>query len=369
MRKSLKISKRIIYSIIVAVVLTVTAPDVRAQDSTKTRPSSSIETSGFIDVYYSKNFDAPATRLNKFRNFDINENQFSLSLAEIVFQKKAQPLGFRIDMDFGTTNDIVQTGVTGTLANVQQAYAIAILPIGNGLTVDVGKFVTFMGYEVIESKDNWNYSRSLLFSWAIPYFHAGIRASYPVSSSLTVMAHVVNGWNTMVDNNGSKSVGVTLSYTVLPSTSFIFNWMGGREQPAGPSDVGPKDVFDLTLAHQLTDDFALALNADYGQEKLVTGTPHWKGVALYGRYGLNSTSALTLRAEVFSDPNGYALGTEIAQDLKEVTATYEYKFTEALLLRGELRNDFSNVSTFDSGTKSNVDTNQLTFLVGLVAIF
>jgi len=35
--------------------------------------------------------------------------------------------------------------------------------------MDLGKFVTSAGAEVIEAKDNWNYSRSLLFVNAIPY--------------------------------------------------------------------------------------------------------------------------------------------------------------------------------------------------------
>ena len=36
-----------------------------------------------------------------------------------------------------------------------------------GVQIDVGKFVTSAGAEVIESNANWNYSRSLLFAWAI----------------------------------------------------------------------------------------------------------------------------------------------------------------------------------------------------------
>lgn len=368
-KKTSAIRKSIIPISIVILLSLLRAPCAKAQDSAKAAAAPPIDVSGFVDVYYSKNLAAPSTRLNKFRNFDINENQFTLSLAEIVFQKKAQPVGFRVDVDFGSTNDLVQSGNTGTLANIQQVYATAVVPVGNGLTVDVGKFVTFMGYEVIESKDNWNYSRSLLFSWAIPYFHVGARATYPVTPSLSLMVHVVNGWNNDIDNNGSKSVGGTISYALLPTTSVIFNWMGGREQPAGPTDVGFKNVFDLTLTHQLTDDLALALNADYGQEKIVAGIQHWKGVAVYGRYALDASSAVALRAEVFSDPNGYALGTGTPQDLKEVTATYEYKFTNALLVRGELRNDFSNIKTFDNSSNSNVDSNQLTFLVGLIAIF
>ena len=64
--------------------------------------------SGFVDAYYSKNFNSPATETNQLRNFDINENQFALSLAELVIQKQASPVGFRMDLDFGPTNDMVQ---------------------------------------------------------------------------------------------------------------------------------------------------------------------------------------------------------------------------------------------------------------------
>ena len=38
---------------------------------------------------------------------------------------------------------------------------------------DAGKFVTPIGAEVIESQDNWNYTRSILFGYAIPFYHLG----------------------------------------------------------------------------------------------------------------------------------------------------------------------------------------------------
>jgi len=94
---------------------------------------------------------------------------------------------------------------------LQQAYLTAVVPVGNGLTADVGKFVTHMGYEVIESKDNWNYSRSLLFAWAIPYFRTGLRLTYPFTDNLSVAVHVVNGWNSLVDNNARKSLGLQMT--------------------------------------------------------------------------------------------------------------------------------------------------------------
>ncbi len=337
--------------------------------------SQAVSVSGFVDAYYSRNLASPASRTNKLRNFDIPENQINLSLAEIVLQKKAQPVGFRMDVDFGTANDVVQgiapygTTSYGTLTNIQQAYLTGVIPLGNGLTADVGKFVTHMGYEVIESKDNWNYSRSLLFAWAIPYYHTGMRLTYPFADNFTVALHVVNGWNSSIDNNAEKSLGLMVSYSPGASTGLILNVMDGFEQPTGV-DVGKKKVFDFIVTQQVTEAFALTLNADYGDETLIGGLYTWKGAALYGRYAFSPKSAFALRAEVFDDPRGYATGLGVPQlDVREVTATYEYKFADALLLRGEGRYDFSNAPVFDKKADVNTKNDQMTILVGIVAMF
>lgn len=342
----------------------------QSKDSTQ-----AISISGFIDAYYSKNIASPASRTNKLRNFDIPENQINLSLAEIVLQKKASPIGFRADIDYGTANDVVQgiapygTVPYSTLTNVQQAFLTAVIPVGEGLTADVGKFVTHMGYEVIESKDNWNYSRSLLFAWAIPYFHTGLRLTYPFSDKFTAALHVVNGWNSVIDNNAEKSLGLALSYSPTGSTSLILNVMDGFEQPTAV-DVGKKKVFDVIVTQQVTDAFTVTLNADYGDETLLGGLAIWRGAAVYGRYSFNAKSAFAVRAEILDDPQGYATGLGVPQlDVKEVTATYEYKFADALLVRGEGRYDFSNAPVFDKKTNVNTETGQMTFLVGIVAMF
>jgi hypothetical protein len=120
------------------------------------------------------------------------------------------------------------------------------------------------------------------------------------------------------------------------------------------------------------------LNADYGQAGTTSGLAIWKGAALYGRYVINPKYAVALRGEIFDDPQGYAtgLGTSgiFKVDVKEVTGTYEYKFADALLLRGELRYDFSNAPAFDkkadaTTTGVGTESNQLTVLLGGVVTF
>ena len=102
-----------------------------------------------------------------------------------------------------TTRDL------GTRSNfyLKEAYVSYLAPIGKGLTFTVGKFVTPMGAEVIESNANWNYSRGLLFNYAIPFFHFGANAKYAFNTKWAVTGYLVNGWNNTVINHDAPDFG------------------------------------------------------------------------------------------------------------------------------------------------------------------
>ena len=59
---------------------------------------------------------------------------------------------------------------------------------------------------MIESQDNWNYSRSVLFGYAIPFYHVGLRATLPVTDKVSLAGYAVNGWNNGTEFNGKKTV-------------------------------------------------------------------------------------------------------------------------------------------------------------------
>src|SRR5215831_9588552 len=74
-----------------------------------------------------------------------------------------------------------------------------------GLSIKGGKFVTLLGAEVIEPWANFNYSRSFLFGFAIPFTNTGVLATYPIFDNLSVSAGGVVGWDNVADNNNSPS--------------------------------------------------------------------------------------------------------------------------------------------------------------------
>ena len=89
-----------------------------------------------------------------------------------------------------------------------------------------------MGNEVIETKDNWNYGRSLLFTLAIPYYHMGARLTYSPNDKVTLQGHVVNGWNDAADNNTGKSVGGSITLKPTGALTVIENFMLVRNRTA-----------------------------------------------------------------------------------------------------------------------------------------
>ncbi len=311
------------------------------------------ELSGSVDAYYSYNFNRPATPCadvggvkiyNCLRNFDVADKSASLNLAEAVLQKTPTTNsrgGFRIDLDYGSATKIVHgTNRSEFLyRNIQQAYLSYLAPAGKGkVAVDLGKFVTPMGFETIETKDNWNYSRSLLFALAIPYYHAGLRATYTPNDKVSVAGFLLNGWNHMVNGSGGKTAAIQV--VASPSSAFtvIENYMAG---PATPHATW-RHLSDTVLTYTASKKATVALNYDFGRDTNTNQT--WSGAAVYLRYQPTDTFALVPRFEVLKDRDRFMTG--VPQTMRELTLTAEVRRKGGVTTRIEYRNDFAGVNDY-----------------------
>lgn len=326
-----------------------------------------INFSGLLDGYYSFNFNHPASRVNQLRNFDVKANQFSLNMAKLTMEHTPDPVGFRVDFGFGRAFDMIHSTETGpsVFQNIEQAFVSYKPARAKGLQVDFGKFVTSAGAEVIETNSNWNYSRSLLFSYAIPYYHFGLRATEPLGKHFSAGVQLMNGWNNVEDNNSGKTAGFTGTVNV-GKVSWTNNYLVGPEKK--DTNQGLRHLYDTTLLVTPTAKTGFYLNFDYGMDRNIgRGSQRWVGVAGAARFALNSWFALAPRAEWFNDADGFATGA--VQKLKEVTMTAEVKWKEGILSRLEYRRDWSNTSFFDRGSSPASFKSQPTLLVGFVAFF
>jgi len=330
----------------------------------------SIQVTGFVDTYYTWNFNQSSPET--LRNFDITHNSFSLNYAEIAVAKvptEQSRAGFRLDFGAGDTANLVnafEPGGTDFLKYVQQAYVSVLAPVGKGLTIDFGKFVTPAGAEVIESEDNYNYSRGLLFALAGPYYHAGARVGYTVNDKVTLTGYLVNGWNDVKDNNKAKSVIGSLTVKPTGKATVIANYIVGNEQADDADGSGVRSLFDLVATYTATDKVSVLGNFDYGHDKIAGDGVDWYGVAFGLKYQATPTFAFSPRYEVFKDADGFATGT--AQTVQEITLTGEYKIPAGFIARFEFRNDFSDEHFF-ANDHNELKKTQPTFAIGLIYAF
>jgi hypothetical protein len=285
----------------------------------------------YLQGGYTFNFRNPDSGTNEQRIFDQKANSFLIDLAQIQFLKDAPVggLGYKLKVSLGETARFIHSaglGGSNDVVDLTEAYIDYRAPLGSGLGFRFGKFATYHGAEVIEARDDFNYSRSFLFNYAIPFTHTGFMAGYTFSKALTANVYVVNGWDVTSDNNKGKTFGTGFVVTPIEPFSMNFGFMYGPEQ-----------------SHQ---------------------SSGWYGFAGYVKYDFTNWFSTSVRAEYFDDTDGVRTG--IAQKLKEMTITPEFKIVKNLLLRPEYRHDWSNKDGFDSHHNTFNRKSQDTIAIGLM---
>jgi hypothetical protein len=347
---------------------------------------------GFVDAYYSFNFNQPGNLGgasgpngidgNALQFFDNNTNQFSLNAAEMVVDRAPDATaggtgraGYHIGIIYGQAAQAINGADSTDRSNLalKEAYVDYIAPIGKGLTFTFGKFVTPAGAEVIESNGNWNYSRSILFYYAIPYFHFGANAKYTFNTQWAVTGYLVNGWNNTQQVNTGKTYGVSIAYTPTKLWAITENYLAGPQDDValvgavGKPNDNWRQLSDTVVTYSPNAKWNFIVNGDYGYgdvyptfttTKGVTTTKNsqpvdWWGAAGYVKYAPNDKSYFAVRGEYFSDPQGFALfgAGNTNGHAGEGTATYAYNLTSGLQTRFEFREDYSNRKRFRSSCK------------------
>jgi hypothetical protein len=354
-----------------------------------------------LDGYYGYDFNHPIGRVEYLRAYDVLSNAFSINQADVVFAldpdaAAGRRYGVRLDLQFGQATATLQGNPANEARpdiyrNIFQAYGTYVVPVGKGLTVDVGKWASSLGIEGNYTKDQVNYSRSFYFDY-LPFYHAGVRASYKVNDKLAVNYWIVNGTNQTEPTNSYKDE--LFGFTAQPTKNILwnFNYYIGQDhpdvaaasnctvplqpglclQPINPAPDGKAHIFDSYVTWNASPKLSFSLEGDYViQREWANAAPgessapsRVDGGVVYARYQLTPKMALGGRTEYLSDRGGLYSGT--TQALKEFTGTYEYKFGEGFQAKAEFRRDWSNVPFFLTNKPGVLSPSQPTATVGLV---
>ena len=403
------------------------APEASAQDTKKMVQNNFVETaqkgiklSGYVDAGYSYNFTGSANGTSdvggRLGTDTAAKGDFNLYAVKIALEKaltsenKAQA-GFRADVMIGEdANYFINRDSNSQLENdqqnsnqlfLEQAYVSIRAPVGNGWDFKVGKFVSILGYEVMERPANMNTTFGLLFN-VMPLYYTGVLSSYKFDDYLDAKLGVVNGSNsdnntTTSSTNGDAGSNASDGCAVLAALNVTApggnaNW-SNNFQYSSNSDNNTAETQNYNQSGDLSSNPSLALNGNNGSayymcynswgnwapkfanDKLLlafntllqfTGgsggaaqiggqydysdnanSTEW-GIGAYAKYQFNDWFSLASRGEYLQAYNGQGDGDT---NLWEYTITAGFNVIDNLLIRAEYRLDWGNnsVNNFETG--------------------
>ncbi|EPG75879.1 outer membrane protein [Leptospira fainei serovar Hurstbridge str. BUT 6] len=245
----------------------VAAPAAQEPEPVEQKWYDKVEYSGFVDVYYMYNNNPlQGNSVDTTRAFETNNKNFAINAVSLVVQKvaeKSTPWGFRVDFQNGQNNAFQETPYTTSnqiynMNMLKQAYVSFYFPVLKGMTLDVGKMATHIGYEVLESMNNPNYSIGAIFQNTIPFIHTGARLTTQFSDKWSGTFYLYNsGQGTgylapttaaLTDTTHSpyveaytqhKSVGTQLKGQLIENKLAItWNTIYSSDMANGRTDVG-----------------------------------------------------------------------------------------------------------------------------------
>ena len=298
--------------------------------------------SGYVAASYYASSGYPSNA----HQFDVRHDalQFDEAGLDLGYQPK-QGLGVLFDVIAGEDARILHAAEDGEdgAFDVRQAY----LQYAHGaLTVIAGKFVTLAGAESINPTIDTNFSRSLLFTFAEPLDHTGVRATYALNDRLSLIAGLDDGWNLSSTSYGPKTVEAGVAWTARTNLSLAVQGYFGKDRP----NDAERSLVDGVLTWRATPALTLIANVDWDQQRDAAGpgtaTATWDGVALYANYAFDPRWRVSLRGEYLDDHDGFATGMAAGQRLREGTATLGFKPAKPVELRLEVRRDWSGSRFF-----------------------
>lgn len=320
-------------------------------------------------------FDAPASKHDGF-NLDV----VSLTLAKPL-NDDAWAAGYTAQLWFGpdavgfNTAAPSLAGAGGDLT-VKQAYVDVRAPIGNGIVFRLGHFNYIGGYEMPDSGDNPNYSRS--YAWTLePASHTGLLATYKVSDALSLAVGIANSYNNGINWRAARFNGTPLgtaadesektymgqialtapeSFGFLKGATLSATAVNGLNNPSGSGgsvlSAGRFGCYQIggTMPTPLK---GLSVGASYDYmdgPPLAFAAPNKAGYAnaatLYTSYQATEKLKLNGRAEYTSATKGfwYPPGTSGHEKLLGLTGTIDYSLWANVISRLEARWDHSLTS-------------------------
>jgi Putative beta-barrel porin-2, OmpL-like. bbp2 len=204
--------------------------------------------------------------------------------------------------------------------------------INDKLWIDLGIYPSHIGLESFISRDNWNYTRSLVAEYS-PYYETGIKFTYEHNDNLSTQVHLLKGWQN-ISQEKDPALGMQVSWSPNDKTTLTYNNFLGNES-------GLRIFNELLVKYKISEKFDIAAQFDIGNQNQPNnqGNATWHGCALLTKYQLMSKISLGGRVERYFDPSQVLVTTPSGENFNTMgfSSNIDYTINVNLLWRNEYK--------------------------------
>ena len=317
------------FAMLFSVFLTYAQDSIHASEDA---PKKKFTFSGSVDAYYKTNIGAPnGGEFSQTPNTSFaNGNGFAIGMANAIISYEGKKVGAVADLVFGPrgADAVFESSPSNNIVNQLYVY----WNVSDKVTLTLGNFNTFLGYEVISPTGNFNYSTSYMFSYG-PFSHTGLKLDYAINDDWSLMGAIIN-------DNDLTEFNPTNNYTLGAQVGYKGTYLNFL--------YGPQFQVDLTTGFDISDSFYLGLNSTYYVDNDTDAS--FYGVAIYPQLQTSESFVLGFRAEYFGEGKGGvgAIGgydDDGDANAFEFTLTGNYAIGDLMIIP-EFRIDTTSEDTF-----------------------
>jgi hypothetical protein len=335
-------------------------PDVAADE-----PSffDTISVSGHVAASYFYNFNDVPGSINSRANAPVDllhpdNNSISLDQLWLTVARDVSPeqrAGFKADFVYGKVASILSSdnndGAAGNDFDLYQGYISYLAPIGEGVTIQAGKFATLLGAEVAQANGNWNITRGNVYNYLQPINHTGLLASTPVGP-ITASLGIVDETRAFPALNADRNNNKAILFGVSGGAGAFSGSFAGTygDSPASGDNGDNEVILDFIARFTPNDKFGSYVNFDWISTDLGGNTLDGYGVAAAGRLALGESTGVAGRFEYLSLEDDFSSDIEIWG----ITGTVDQEIADGLTLRAEIRYDKATDADFITGSGDDI---------------
>lgn len=276
----------------------------------------------YLDAYFNYQFADPLDNTQTISSTIGRHKEFTLNLASIGIETNYKNIIGRIWLQTGQMLAVIQDqdatvarGRNTSISNlkyIREAAAGYHFNKWQGINVEMGIFMSYIGLESYVTQENWCYQRSMVCDFT-PFYFSGARVQVFPSRNLKTELWLLNGWQSYNSWNNIIGIGSSTYWRPGNNTQLAANFYLGKDSRSNITRFHHDNSIVTRYSNHSSSkgisQAAFSVNTHYGFQSgagVSASGNYMTGIALTNRVWFNKNKlALSIRGDMVSNPGTY----------------------------------------------------------------